>query len=137
MNFRITLLLFASLGSSHAFTTSSTFTRRMPLSPTRQSSSPSYRSTALSMNLFDRFQRVAKANLNNVLKTLEDPEKIMTQALEDMQVRGVSSYEELMPIVSFCTASQSFHSTPPWREAGPANLRGCKIWRCGARSYVS
>ena len=39
------------------------------------------------MNLFDRFQRVAKANLNNVLKTLEDPEKIMTQALEDMQVR--------------------------------------------------
>ena len=38
------------------------------------------------MNLFDRFQRVAKANLNNVLKSLEDPEKIMTQALEDMQV---------------------------------------------------
>jgi phage shock protein A len=38
------------------------------------------------MNLFDRFQRVAKANLNNVLQSLEDPEKIMTQALEDMQV---------------------------------------------------
>jgi PspA/IM30 family len=44
-------------------------------------------STALHMNLFDRFQRVAKANLNNVLQSLEDPEKIMTQALEDMQVR--------------------------------------------------
>lgn len=41
---------------------------------------------ALHMNLFDRFQRVAKANLNNVLQNLEDPEKIMTQALEDMQV---------------------------------------------------
>jgi phage shock protein A len=41
----------------------------------------------LQMNLFDRFQRVAKANLNNVLQSLEDPEKIMTQALEDMQVR--------------------------------------------------
>ena len=43
-------------------------------------------STALNMNLFDRFSRVAKSNLNNVLKSLEDPEKIMTQALEDMQV---------------------------------------------------
>ena len=43
-------------------------------------------STALNMNLFDRFSRVAKSNLNNVLKNLEDPEKIMTQALEDMQV---------------------------------------------------
>jgi len=50
------------------------------------------------MNLFDRFQRVAKANLNNVLKTLEDPEKIMTQALEDMQtdlVKVRQSYAEI------------------------------------------
>ena len=38
------------------------------------------------MNLFDRFSRVAKSNINNVLKTLEDPEKIMNQAVEDMQV---------------------------------------------------
>ena len=43
-------------------------------------------STALQMNLFDRFSRVAKANLNSVLQSLEDPEKIMSQALEDMQV---------------------------------------------------
>jgi hypothetical protein len=43
--------------------------------------------TQLHMNLFDRFQRVAKSNLNNILQGLEDPEKIMTQALEDMQVR--------------------------------------------------
>jgi hypothetical protein len=42
--------------------------------------------TALYMNLFDRFTRVAKSNLNNILQILEDPEKIMTQALEDMQV---------------------------------------------------
>ena len=46
-------------------------------------------STVLYMNLFDRFQRVAKSNLNNILKNLEDPEKIMEQALEDMQVRVV------------------------------------------------
>lgn len=44
------------------------------------------RSSALQMNLFDRFSRVAKSNLNNILKNLEDPEKIMSQALEDMQV---------------------------------------------------
>lgn len=50
------------------------------------------------MNLFDRFTRVAKANVNNVLKTLEDPEKIMTQALEDMQtdlVKVRQSYAEI------------------------------------------
>jgi phage shock protein A len=44
-------------------------------------------SSALQMNLFDRFTRVAKSNLNNILKNLEDPEKIMNQAVEDMQVR--------------------------------------------------
>ena len=62
-------------------------------------------STALSMNLFDRFQRVAKANLNNILQNLEDPEKIMSQALEDMQVRSWytwirSSFGLLAPILS-------------------------------------
>jgi len=50
------------------------------------------------MNLFDRFQRVAKSNINSVLKSLEDPEKIMTQALEDMQtdlVKVRQSYAEI------------------------------------------
>ena len=46
--------------------------------------------TGLHMNLFDRFSRVAKANLNNVLKNLEDPEKILNQAMEDMQVRRLN-----------------------------------------------
>ena len=44
-------------------------------------------SSSLTMNLFDRFSRVAKANVNSVLKSLEDPEKILNQAVEDMQVR--------------------------------------------------
>ena len=48
--------------------------------------------TALSMNLFDRFSRVAKSNLNSILQKLEDPEKIMNQAVEDMQVRGVNAF---------------------------------------------
>ena len=47
------------------------------------------------MNLFDRFQRVAKANINNVLKSLEDPEKIMSQALEDMQVSINDQYYDI------------------------------------------
>lgn len=50
------------------------------------SETPRRSTTALQMNLFDRFARVAKANINNVLKNLEEPEKILTQALEDMQV---------------------------------------------------
>jgi PspA/IM30 family len=59
--------------------------QRPPTSTTR----PHSDIVVLRMNLFDRFTRVAKANLNNILKSLEDPEKIMSQALEDMQV----SYE--------------------------------------------
>jgi phage shock protein A len=50
------------------------------------------------MNLFDRFARVAKANANNILKGLEDPEKILNQAVEDMQadlVKIRQSYAEV------------------------------------------
>lgn len=49
-------------------------------------------------NLFDRFTRVAKSNLNNVLKKMEDPEKIMEQAVADMQndlVKVRQSYAEV------------------------------------------
>lgn len=42
-------------------------------------------STALQMNLFDRFVRVTKGNMNKVLSSLEAPEKIMNQAVDDMQ----------------------------------------------------
>lgn len=42
-------------------------------------------------NLFDRFARVAKSNLNNLAGKLEDPEKIMEQALEEMQVSSISN----------------------------------------------
>ena len=41
--------------------------------------------TAMQMNLIDRFMRVAKGNINSVLQNLEAPEKIMNQAVEDMQ----------------------------------------------------
>jgi len=54
--------------------------------------------SALQMNLFDRFTRVVKSNANEILKNLEDPEKIMNQALEDMQndlVKVRQSYAEI------------------------------------------
>jgi len=63
--------------------------------------------SALQMNLFDRFSRVAKSNLNNILQSLEDPEKIMTQALEDMQVRlhvcgyTAKNYDVLRMVIAF------------------------------------
>mmetsp|Transcript_25653 Transcript_25653/g.53991 ORF Transcript_25653/g.53991 Transcript_25653/m.53991 type:complete len:300 (-) Transcript_25653:1171-2070(-) len=95
MNFRTALVLVASMVSTNAFSTTSSFTRcTLPPIP----STTAYRSTSLSMNLFDRFTRVAKSNINNVLKSLEDPEKIMNQALEDMQtdlVKVRQSYAEI------------------------------------------
>lgn len=62
------------------------------------SSSRTRSSSSLNMNLFDRFARVAKANANNILKGLEDPEKILNQAVEDMQadlVKIRQSYAEV------------------------------------------
>mmetsp|Transcript_31796 Transcript_31796/g.49316 ORF Transcript_31796/g.49316 Transcript_31796/m.49316 type:complete len:326 (-) Transcript_31796:103-1080(-) len=74
------------------YTPGSNLATSMPTATSRSSSS------SLQMNLFDRFSRVAKSNINNVLKNLEDPEKIMTQALEDMQndlVKVRQSYAEV------------------------------------------
>jgi phage shock protein A len=54
--------------------------------------------TALHANFFDRLARVTKANVNNVLMKFEDPEKVMAQALEDMQndlVRVRQTYSEV------------------------------------------
>jgi septum formation topological specificity factor MinE len=52
----------------------------------------------LQMNLADRFMRVAKANLNSILAKVEDPEKVLEQAVEDMQrdlVKVRQSYAEV------------------------------------------
>jgi phage shock protein A len=54
--------------------------------------------TAMQANLFDRFFRVSKANANRILTKLEDPEKIIAQAVEDMQndlVRVRQTYAEV------------------------------------------
>jgi phage shock protein A len=97
------LLLLLQEGCS--FTHMSTFSRRSaPVSTMAPNQSPfgvvdtRRGSSALQMNLFDRFARVTKGTLNDVLKNLEDPEKIMNQAVEDMQkdlVKVRQSYAEI------------------------------------------
>ena len=68
----------------------------------QKSSTCTTTTTILHMNLFDRFSRVAKSNLNNILQSLEDPEKIMTQALEDMQVWICLNVVAWICTVAFC-----------------------------------
>jgi hypothetical protein len=50
--------------------------------------------TALSMigngNLIDRFTRVVKSNINKFVSSIENPEKIIVQAVDDMQVSRIS-----------------------------------------------
>lgn len=50
------------------------------------------------MNIFDRFYRVVTSNINSVLRRLEDPEKVIEQAVVDMQndlIRVRQSYAEI------------------------------------------
>lgn len=56
-----------------------------PPPPTLSAASSARPATALNANLVDRFFRVARGNLNSVLSKFEDPEKVMDQALNDMQ----------------------------------------------------
>jgi len=90
----ILMLLASSDYSAHAFapaTMGSSFVQS-------RCAIPKSSSTNLQMNLFDRFTRVAKANINSVLKNMEDPEKILNQAVEDMQsdlVKVRQSYAEV------------------------------------------
>ena len=81
------VLCVTMVAFSEAFLGPQFYPSRPGAAATRQSAS---NVVALQMNLFDRFSRVAKSNLNNILKNLEDPEKIMSQALEDMQVSLLS-----------------------------------------------
>lgn len=83
------------VSTSLAFTTTTTSTINYATScrTTKTSSN-----VVLHMNLFDRFSRVAKSNLSNLANKLEDPEKIMEQALEEMQndlVKVRQSYAEV------------------------------------------
>lgn len=50
-------------------------------------------------NFFERFQRVASSNINKVLNNLEDPEKVLDQAVDEMQSDLITvrqSYAEVL-----------------------------------------
>ena len=54
--------------------------------------------TRLQMNLADRFFRVVQSNVNSLISSLEDPEKVLDQAVNDMQndlVKIRQSYAEI------------------------------------------
>lgn len=94
----VTTTLFTTLiTSSVAFAPSSFTPQQQQSSITRMRQQPR-NGSALHMNLFDRFQRVAKGTINDALKKMEDPEKILNQAVEDMQadlVKVRQSYAEV------------------------------------------
>merc|ERR1719401_1202720 len=50
-------------------------------------------------NLFDRFVRVAKSNVNSILQSVEDPEKVLDQAVDEMQsdlIKVRQAYAEVL-----------------------------------------
>lgn len=92
--FSLTTALFLALTASY----SRAFTGPQFRPVTRSSARTAASTVVLQMNLFDRFSRVAKSNLNDLANKLEDPEKIMEQALEEMQndlVKIRQSYAEV------------------------------------------
>lgn len=95
--FALIVLVTPDICNAFAYSGSS-FVPRKAFCRTEVTSRNSNSKTSLSMNLFDRFSRVAKANVNSVLKSMEDPEKILNQALNDMQadlVKIRQSYAEV------------------------------------------
>ena len=76
VNINLLLLCFTSVLLSRCFSFSSVRyqqrSRHLARSP-------------LFMNLFQRFTKVVSSNVNQFVNSLEDPEKILDQAVDDMQ----------------------------------------------------
>lgn len=53
--------------------------------PVRRARNPQTVHTPMQMNLFDRLFRVIRANLNQLVSGMEDPEKVLNQTVTDMQ----------------------------------------------------
>jgi len=98
---RVCVVLLASIVVRNAggFGVTSTTNSKLITSSTKFVRSQYTQRGVVSMNIFDRFSRVAKANINNVLNKWEDPEKVLNQAVEDLQkdlVKIRQSYAEVM-----------------------------------------
>ena len=92
----------APMRAALLLTTASAFAPRTARLPATTRARPT---TSLQMNFFDRFKRVAEANINNVLGKMEDPEKVLNQAVEDLQKDLVTirqSYAEVMATQKRC-----------------------------------
>jgi PspA/IM30 family len=96
------LVAVASIQAAVAFVGPTVVSNTNRLATATSTSSVSRMTPVLHMNLFDRFSRVAKASLNDLLNKVEDPEKIMTQALEDMQVRGIGEHFMVLFSIDHC-----------------------------------
>jgi len=67
--------------------------------------------TALQMNLAERFIRVAKANLNQLLNTVEDPEKVLEQAVLDMQKDLIKVRQSYAEVTASCKRMEKQQAT--------------------------
>lgn len=75
------LMLSLILPSSSAYTLGTMCPRRAPASlPSRP-----HADVCVQMNLGDRFVRLVKSNANELMNKMEDPEKVLEQAVQDMQ----------------------------------------------------
>ena len=85
------LLLIATFISNHRSTAFQ--------APFRQAISKRHITSPIHMSIFSRFYRVVCANVNSILRRLEDPEKVIEQAVLDMQndlIRVRQSYAEIL-----------------------------------------
>jgi len=78
------LLLCASAG--HAYLLNGLVSSRPSRAvSSRPSSKPLRSGGSCEMNMGERFARLVKSNVNQALNSMEDPEKVLTQAVDDMQ----------------------------------------------------
>ena len=105
------VLLAALAASSHAYTLG--FSARSlhhgcrTLRPAR---------TSCQMNLGERFVRLVKSNVDSALSSLEDPEKVLEQAVQDMQ-KDLTQVRQAYAEVSASTKRMSEQSRVAEGEA--------------------
>merc|ERR1719478_391665 len=80
---RPTLTVLLGAATAHAYVlhgaVSTPFTSRPMCRPMRPTAG------VVTMNMGERFVRLVKSNVNQALNSMEDPEKVLTQAVDDMQ----------------------------------------------------
>ena len=78
-------LVLSACASASAFVLPSVPSGAAATAATAAASPAPLRAARCEMNLADRFSRLVKSNLNDLANKLEDPEKVLEQAVQDMQ----------------------------------------------------